>query len=83
MSVTAVKDSLTGESLVRVAPIQQGQTKLFSNLFSNKRFDEQIDTPLLPRNFLENGSLQNLNMLVLPLRDDQLGLIGILRIFSQ
>jgi len=45
-------------------------------------FNEQVDAPLLPKTFLSSGSFQDLEMFALPLYDENLQLIGLMRVFS-
>ena len=45
-------------------------------------FNEQVDAPLLPKVFLTSRSFQDLDMLAMPLYDNALQLIGLMRVFS-
>ena len=59
-----------------------GSIRLTSAIFANIMFNEQVDAPLLPKTFLSSRSFQDLEMLALPLYDDNLQMIGLLRVFT-
>jgi hypothetical protein len=74
-------NSITGLSLKRT-PRGDGSVRLTSGIFANTMFKEQVDAPLLPKSFLSSGSFQDLEMIALPLYDENLQLIGLMRVFS-
>ena len=56
--------------------------KVTSAILSNTMFNEQVDAPLIPKSFLESRSFQDLEMLGVPLYDQSMQLIGLMRVFS-
>ena len=82
MALSAIEScSLSGLSLKRT-PRGEGQVRLTQTIFTNPLFNAQVDAPLLPKHFLNGSSFQNLEMLALPLHDDALNLIGLMRVFT-
>jgi len=61
-------NSITGMSLKRT-PRGEGCIKLTAEMFANTMFNEQIDAPLLPKQFLLSKTFNDLEMLSLPLHD--------------
>ena len=85
VNFAAIHDSLTAIAIERELKkgVRQAPTiTQFLSVFANRNFNEKIDTPLLPKEFLNGGSFSDLNMLVTPLLAKPTQLVGLLRLFS-
>ena len=63
-------------------PRGEGSIKLTAEMFANTMFNEQIDTPLVPKQFLLSKTFNDLEVLALPLHDPNMQLIGLMRVYS-
>ena len=82
VAVSAIEhNSISGLSLKR-SNRGEGCVRVTQTIFANQMFNEQVDAPMLPKSFLQSQSFQDLEMLAIPLHDNQMSLTGLMRVFT-
>ena len=59
-----------------------GKSLLEEGIFGSSSFDEQIDMPLVSKQFLDSKDHDDLNALLIPLYGEDMSIRGIFRVYS-
>ena len=55
---------------------------MIQNLFANNAFNDQIDTPLVSKKFLDSKEANDLEVLMMPLYGEEMQVKGVFRVYS-
>ena len=55
---------------------------MIQNLFANNAFNDQIDTPLVSKKFLDSKEANDLEVLLMPLYGEEMQVKGVFRVYS-